>query len=88
MTYHAFRQLSPRAQLIVVLTDGTYLVRRWDKEIGAVNLYHLSDIGCGFFAEVGIAEKQDYFAILGSFRCNDALEKYACYVQLPSDLLY
>lgn len=88
MTFPAFRRLSPRAQLIVVLTDATYLGQRWDEEIGTVNLYHLPDMGRGFFAEVGIAEKQDYFAVLGSFHCNEALQKYTCHVRLPSDLLH
>lgn len=52
MTLSQFRLLIPRAQLLHVLTAGTYLAQRW-KSARGVNLYYLTDEARGFFAEVG-----------------------------------
>lgn len=82
MTLDTFRQLSPRAQLLVVLTEGTYLAQRWEDE-GGVNLYHLPDAGRGFFVEVVMEQEQQRFVILRSFSSSIPLADYAHYVQLP-----
>lgn len=83
MTLDTFRQLSPRAQLLVVLMEGTYLAQRWEAE-GGVNLYHLPDEGRGFFAEVGIEQEQDCCVVLRSFS-SVPLEDYTHHVHLPED---
>ena len=82
MTLTFFRRLSARAQLLVVLAEGTYLARRWEDE-GGVNLYHLSDAGRGFFVEVAIEPDQQHLVILRSFSSSVPLADYAHYVQLP-----
>lgn len=82
MTLTFFRRLSPRAQLLVVLAEGTYLAQRWEDE-GGVNLYHLPDTGRGFFVEVAIEPEQQRLLILRSFADNIPLADYAHYVQLP-----
>ena len=64
-----------------MLKEGTYLARRWEAE-GGVNLYHLPDIGRGFFAEVVIDKEQQRFVVLRSSR-NIPLKDYAHYVQMP-----
>ena len=84
MTLAGFRQLSTRAQLLAVLTEGTYLAQRWEDE-GGVNLYHLPDAGRGFFAEIAIEQEQQRFLVLRSFSSSIPLEDYAHYVQLPED---
>lgn len=82
MTLAHFQQLSPRAQLLVVVLDGTYLAQRWEAE-GGVNLYHVSDGNRGFFVEVGIDEEADSLVVLRSFHSSGPLEDYAHYVHLP-----
>ena len=84
MTLTFFRQLSPRAQLLVGLTEGTFLAQRWEDE-GGVNLYHLPDGGRGFFVEVVIDREQERFVVLRSFSSSIPLADYAHYVQLPED---
>jgi hypothetical protein len=85
MTLSTFRLMPPRFQLTWVLAKATYLAQRWDEEIGGVNLYYLPDQGRGFFAEIGIDEEQDCFAVLNSFSSSRPLEEYAQEVQLPED---
>jgi hypothetical protein len=83
MTFDTFRQLLSRAQLLRVLTEGTYLARRWEEE-GSVNLYYLPDEGRGFFVEVSYnANKQGAF-VLRSFCSSVPLEAYTPYVRLPA----
>ncbi|MGI4741614.1 MAG: hypothetical protein ACRYG7_41130 [Janthinobacterium lividum] len=84
MTFDAFRLLSPRAQLLVVLLEGTYLAQRWEDENG-FNLYYLPDEARGFFAEVGIDEAQDCFVVLRSFSSPVPLADYAQGMQLPEE---
>jgi hypothetical protein len=57
MLFNQFLQLSSRAQLIVVLSEGTYLAQRYQDETGNVTLYHIDDGERGFFAEVGLDEE-------------------------------
>lgn len=85
MTFDAFRQLSPRAQLLVVLMKGTYLAQRWDEEVGGVNLYYLSDGGRGFFVEVAYDDDQARFVVLRSFNSSVPLEDYAQRMRLPGE---
>ena len=66
MTLDQFRLLIPRAQLLHVLTAGTYLAQRSELE-GGINLYHLSSEGIGFFAEVGYDEATLETMVLRSF---------------------
>jgi hypothetical protein len=82
MTLAHFQQLSPRAQLLVVVLEGTYLAQRWETE-GGVNLYHLADESRGFFVEVGIEEEADALVVLRSFCSSGPLEDYTHYVPLP-----
>lgn len=82
MTLTFFQRLSTRAQLLVVLAEGTYLAQRWEDE-GGVNLYHLADTGRGFFVEVAIEPEQQRLLILRSFADSTPLTDYAHYVQLP-----
>lgn len=82
MTLYQFRLLIPRAQLLHVLTAGTYLAQRW-KQQGGVNLYHLSGEGSGFFAEVGYNKTTLETSVLGSFSSSGPLEEYTRGVRLP-----
>jgi hypothetical protein len=85
MTLYKFRLLSPRAQLLLVLMEGTYLAQRWDEEVGGVNLYYLSDEGRGFFVEAGYNDDQYCFVVLRSFSSSVPLEEYADRVRLPGE---
>jgi hypothetical protein len=82
MTCHQFQLLIPRAQLLHVLTAGTYLAQRWDDESG-VNLYHCADKGRGFFVEVGIDDGRGQAVVLRSFVNSGPLQDYAHGVRLP-----
>lgn len=82
MTLDLFQLLLPKAQLVYILEKGTYLARRWEEE-GAVALYHLSDDGRGFFAEVGRDAGQQGSTVLHSFRSSVVLEDYTYWVRLP-----
>jgi hypothetical protein len=82
MTLYQFWLLIPRAQLLHVLTAGTYLAQRWDDESG-VNLYHCADEGRGFFVEVGIDDGRGQAVVLRSFVSSVPLEDYAHGVRLP-----
>jgi hypothetical protein len=85
MTRYKFHLLSPRAQLLLVLMEGTYLAQRWDEEVGSVSLYYLCDEGRGFFVEIAIDDAQDRFAVLRSFRSSGPLDEYAQRVRLPGE---
>ncbi|RZK35189.1 MAG: hypothetical protein EOO61_12320 [Hymenobacter sp.] len=82
MTFYQFRLLIPRAQLLHVLTAGTYLTQRWELERG-VNLYHLPGEGSGFFVEVGYNEAAFETVVLRSFSSSVLLKDYTYGVQLP-----
>jgi hypothetical protein len=84
MLFNQFLQLSSRAQLIVVLSEGTYLAQRYQDETGNVNLYHVDDGRRGFFAEVGLDEEQGGFVVLRSFNGSALLADYTPYVWFPS----
>jgi hypothetical protein len=84
MSLHAFQLLSPVVQLYWVLHRGTFLANRWEQE-GGVNLYHCAGDGRGFFVEVGIDDGRGQAVVLRSFIDSEALEDYACGVQLPSE---
>jgi hypothetical protein len=73
MTLDLFQRLLPRAQLLHLLHNGTYLARRWEEE-GMVALYHLPDDGRGFFAEVGRDALQQGSTVLSSFSSSMPLE--------------
>lgn len=83
LTLYRFQLLRPRAQLLYVLTEGTYLTQRWQSPAFS-NLYYLPDEGRGFFAETGIDEEQECFVVLRSFRGGVPLEECALHIQLPS----
>jgi hypothetical protein len=85
MLFNQFLQLSSRAQLIVVLSGGTYLAQRYQDETGHVNLYHIDDGRRGFFAEVGLDEEQGGFVVLRSFNSSALLAEYTPYVRFPSN---
>lgn len=84
MTLVQFRLLIPRAQLLHVLTQGTYLARRWEQE-GGVNLYHCPDDGRGFFVEVGYDEATQAAVVLRCFSSSVPLADYAHGVRLPGE---
>ncbi|MGI4864615.1 MAG: hypothetical protein ACRYFZ_11895 [Janthinobacterium lividum] len=81
MTVYQFRLLVPRAQLLHILTTGTYLARRWEE--GAISLYYLPDEGRGVFVEVGYDAYKHGAVVLRSFSDSEALEDYAHGVRLP-----
>jgi hypothetical protein len=85
MTLYQFQLLIPRAQLLHVLTAGTYLAQRWDDE-GVINLYHCVDEARGFFVEVGYDEATLETRVLRSFDSSVPLEDYAHGVRLPDKL--
>lgn len=82
MTYHAFHQLSPVAQLYWVLKHATYLAQRWG-EAGAISLYHCDDGGRGFFTEVGHNDGKGFAVLLRSFVETHPLAAYSHDVLLP-----
>lgn len=82
MGLYQFRLLPATYQLIWVLAEGTFLAQRWHAGVG-VNLYYLPNESRGFFAEVGIDEQQDCFAVLRSFSSSEALTDYVQGMQLP-----
>lgn len=84
MTLYQFRLLVPRAQLLHVLTAGTYLAQRWEQQ-GGVNLYHCADEGRGFFVEVGYDEATLETQVLRSFSSSVPLQDYTHRVQLPGE---
>ena len=84
MTLYRFRLLSPRAQLLCTLMQGTYLAQHWQGR-HLVKLYHLWDGGRGFFAEVGVNEDQEQFVVLRSFSDSEPLVDYAHGVRLPGE---
>jgi hypothetical protein len=81
LTFHRFQQLRPRAQLLCVMTAGTYLTHRWHGA-SIVKLYFLPNTGRGFFAETGLDEAQDCYTVLRSFSHSAPLADYARYVPL------
>lgn len=83
MTLSQFRLLLPRAQLLHVLTAGTYLAQRW-KSARGVNLYYLTNEARGFFAEVGYCDTTFETLVLRSFSRGVLLEVYAQQVRLPA----
>lgn len=82
MTLGTFCHLLPRAQLLLVLTEGTYLTRRWEEE-GSLNLYYVPNEHRGFFVEVGYDAYQRGAFVLRSFSDSETLAAYAQGVQLP-----
>lgn len=85
MTRSTFRLLSPRAQLLFVMLEGTYLAHCWAEE-GVLNLYYLPDRGQGFFAEVGFNTSQERILVRRSFTSSAPLAKYAHGISLPECL--
>ena len=83
MTLSTFRLLSPRAQLLVVMTEGIYLAHRWGENKRVLNLYYLPSRGPGFFSEIGFNDSQDCLVVLRSFVSSGPLEDYAQGVRLP-----
>jgi hypothetical protein len=84
MNLDTFRLLSPRAQLLFVMTQSTYLAHRWDEENNVRNLYHLPGQGRGFFTEIGFNDSRECLVILRSFCSSVPLEEYTQQVQLPT----
>lgn len=83
LTLAHFQLLRPRAQLVYVLTEGTYLTQRW-QSTALTNLYYLPDKGRGFFAETGLDEALECFVVLRSFGGGGPLEEYARLIQIYS----
>lgn len=83
LTLCCFQLLRPRAQLLYVLTEGTYLMQRW-QSTALTNLYYLPDEGRGFFAETGLDKTQECFVVLRSFRGGVPLAECAQHIQLSS----
>jgi hypothetical protein len=83
MTLTAFRRLSPRTQILVVMKEGTYLACRRDEEQCLTNLYYVPDGLYGFFAEIGFDERQECLMVLRSLNSSVLLEEYAQGVRLP-----
>lgn len=83
MTLSEFQRLVPRAQLLVTMTQGSYLARRWEEEEGPVSLYHVAGAGRDFFVELGYAASRNEIVVLRSFGSAWPLEDYAHYVRLP-----
>jgi hypothetical protein len=83
MTRYRFSLLSPRAQLLLVLTEGTYLTQCW-KNKSPISFYYLPDEARGSFAEVGFDEQQGDFVVLRSFSTYRLLEAYAEGLPLPA----
>lgn len=75
MTLEKFQQLDPRSQVTIALLRGLRLARRIGPN-GAVNLYHIADIGRGFFVEVGHDEQQCRAVVRNSFRDYQPLDPY------------
>lgn len=84
MNVDNFRLLLPRAQLLLVLTEGMYVARRWEEE-GSLNLYYLPCEGRGFFVEVGYNASQQGAFVLRSFDDSEALADYVHGVRLPGE---
>jgi hypothetical protein len=82
MTLATFQLLAPRAQLLLVMTEGSYLAYRWEE--GYVkNLYYLPNHRKGFFIEVGFNNSLDCLIVLRTVTSSVLLEEYAQGVQLP-----
>jgi hypothetical protein len=82
LTLIRFQLLRSRAQLLYVMTTGTYLAQRW-QGTRIINLYYLPDTGRGFFAETSLEEKQDCVMVVRSFGDSVPLADYARYIHLP-----
>ncbi len=76
MPFYRFRLLSPRAQLLCTLMQGTYLAQRWQAK-RLLKLYYICDGGRGFFTEIGIDETQEQFVVVRSFKSSVPLGDYA-----------
>jgi hypothetical protein len=84
MTCYTFQLMPSAFQLVWVLAKGTYLAYRWGQQ-GCVNLYHLSDGGRGFFAEVSYNKATQTAEVLRSFVSSVPLGDYAQGVRLPEE---
>jgi hypothetical protein len=82
MTLATFQLLTPRAQLLLAMTEGSYLAYRWEEGYGR-NLYYLPNSRQVFFIEVGFSNSQECLIVLRSFTSSVLLEEYAHGVQLP-----
>jgi hypothetical protein len=81
LTFNRFQLLSPRAQFLLTMLEGTYLAQH-DQGKAGVTLYHLPDGAQGFFIEVGFNKTQGCFAVLRSFVRGMLLDKYLCAIVL------
>jgi hypothetical protein len=84
MTLSTFRLLSPRAQLLVVMTEATYLAHRRGENERVLSLYYLPSRGLGFFSEVGFDDRQEHLEVLRSFSNSAPLDEYTYGVRLPA----
>jgi hypothetical protein len=85
MTLYEFNALPYERQLVAVFDEGTFLARRWEEEDG-INLYHLPDLGTGFFVEVYYDTHANGIVRVRAFASLNQLEDYVAGMQLPSEL--
>ena len=82
MTIDCFKQLAPRVQLVVVLSEGTRIAAQQQGRF-TLTLYYVPDGGRGFFAEVGVNATLQRIVVLRSLGSSALLEEYTQGVQLP-----
>ncbi|MDF7815196.1 hypothetical protein [Hymenobacter sp. YC55] len=79
-SFAAFNHLNPRAQLTLVLMEGTYLTKRFDETGARFSLYYLAS----FFVEVYYEEEFYHEHRCRSFVNPAPLEAYVSAIQLPN----
>ena len=84
MTFYQFQLLSPRAQLMHVLTAGTYLAQRC-AGASRLHLYHVPEEARGFFVEVGYDDATLETLVLRSDSSTGLLADYTQGVRLPKE---